>query len=241
MTKDPDAATAFYKELFGWTTKDQDMGNGITYRMISSGDDGLGGIMALGSEHADVPSHWSSYISVEDVDKTCEKAKELGGTIMREPFDIPQTGRTAVIQDPTGAHFLPFSPIESYDMPDVRPGLMGWNELMSSDIEKANAFYTALIGWDLGSSDMGDQGTYYMYNRGEAPAAGAVQMSPEMQAPMSYWMPYIGVTDVEEAVARAEKLGGQVYVPPTLLEDMDVHFAVLAGPDGATFGILKVA
>ena len=218
------------------------MGSGITYRTISSGDNGLGGIIALGPEHQDVPSHWNTYISVDDVDKACEKAKELGAKIIREPFDIPQTGRTAVIQDPTGAHFLPFSPVESYEMPDPRPGLIGWNELMSTDIEKANAFYTALVGWNLGSQDMGgDQGTYWLYNRGEDPAAGAVQVTPDMPAPMSYWMHYVGVSDVPGTVEKAEKLGGKVYVQPTKLEDMNVHFAVLAGPDGSTFGILEMA
>ena len=239
MTTDRDAATSFYTDLFGWTMQDREMGPDMTYRMISSGDDGLAGIIPLGPEHNNMPSHWSTYISVDDVDKACEKAKELGGQVLREPFDLPDTGRTAVIQDPAGAHFLPFSPAESYNMPDPRPGLAGWNELMSTDVEKANAFYTGLLGWKLGSQNM-DQGTYWLYQRGDVSAAGAVQATPEMPISISYWLPYFGVTDVPGTVEKAKELGGKVFVPPTNIEDMNVHFAVLASPDGASFGILEM-
>lgn len=240
MTTDREASAAFYTELFGWTKKEQDMGTDIgTYIMLNSGDDGLGGMVPLHPEQ-NIPSHWINYISVEDVDASCEEAKKLGGTVVVAPFDIPNTGRTAVLQDPTGAYFSLFSAADPYEMPDPRPGLIGWNELMSKDIQKANEFYTALIGWDMGSMDMGDQGIYYLYRREDKDQAGAMQMPPEMEAP-SYWMPYVGVSDVPGTAAKAEKLGAKIFLPPKKVGDpVNVHFSILASPDGAMFGILEM-
>ena len=241
MTTDRDGATNFYSKLFDWTVKEQNMGPEIgTYVMLQSGDDGIGGMVPLKPEDQ-IPSHWIAYIAVDDVDKTCERAKELGGGVPVEPFEIPNVGRMAVIRDSTGAHFSPFKDAKAnYDLPDPRPGLIAWNELMSSDVEKANAFYTDLIGWNLGSVDNGEKGIYWMYRRGDRNAAGAVQMPDTMQVP-SYWLPYINVANVLDTVSKAQALGAQIYLPPTKMGDpANVHFAVLASPDGAAFGIVEM-
>jgi predicted enzyme related to lactoylglutathione lyase len=39
---------------------------------------------------------------VDDVDKRCAKAKEAGATILREPFDVEQVGRIAILKQPGG-------------------------------------------------------------------------------------------------------------------------------------------
>jgi len=46
-----------------------------------------------------------TYVHVTDVDAITAKARQLGGTIHREPTDIPNIGRFAVLADPTGAVF----------------------------------------------------------------------------------------------------------------------------------------
>lgn len=237
MTNDREGAISFYSQLFGWTTNDQDMGPNGIYTMINSGEEGLGGMMNLPPEFPG-PPHWGVYISVEDVDAACEKIKSIGGEIVMPPFDIPEAGRASVVKDPAGAHFYVFTPKETYDMPDVRPGLVGWNELMSSDVEKATTFYEELLGWTKEGQDMGEHGTYWIMNDGARKAAGAVQIAPEMQAP-SHWMSYVVVESIPDTVSKAEELGGKVLVPPTKIEEMNVHFAVLASPDGASIGIVE--
>lgn len=237
MTTDRKGAIKFYSTLFGWTTKDQDMGPAGMYTLINSGENGVGGMMDL-PEEVQAPPHWGVYISVPDVEKTCEKATSIGAEIVVQPFDIPGSGRAAVIKDPAGAHFYVYKDKGDFEMPDTRPGLVGWNELMSSDVEKSTAFYQELIGWSLTSRPMGDQGTYWMLMDGERMAAGAVQMPPEMNAP-SYWLPYVVVESVPNAVSKAQELGGQVHVPATNVEEMNVHFAVIASPDGAAIGIVE--
>lgn len=49
-----------------------------------------------------------TYVAVDDVDANAKLAKELGGIVIKEPSDIPNTGRFAIIQDPTGAVFATF-------------------------------------------------------------------------------------------------------------------------------------
>jgi hypothetical protein len=48
--------------------------------------------------------HWSVSFSTADADSTAARARELGGTVLVEPFDVPM-GRGTVIRDPAGAVF----------------------------------------------------------------------------------------------------------------------------------------
>jgi len=42
-------------------------------------------------------------VAVEDVDETVKRVEALGGKVCVPPTDIPNTGRFAVINDPSGA------------------------------------------------------------------------------------------------------------------------------------------
>jgi predicted enzyme related to lactoylglutathione lyase len=48
------------------------------------------------------PPSWFSYVSVDDADAVASRARELGGTVYGEAFDVLDAGRMAVIGDPTG-------------------------------------------------------------------------------------------------------------------------------------------
>ena len=52
-----------------------------------------------------MPSNWSVVFEVEDADAAAARARELGGAVLREPSDIPEVGRFAVLADPWGAVF----------------------------------------------------------------------------------------------------------------------------------------
>ena len=51
--------------------------------------------------------HWSSYVSVEDVDALAGRVLELGGEVLAEPFDVMRAGRMTALRDPTGAAAAP--------------------------------------------------------------------------------------------------------------------------------------
>ena len=239
MTTDLEGSLEFYTRLFGWERRPWDMGGGNSYDMLFAGEIGIGGAVRL-SEGDGVPAHWIGYLAVDSVDRACEHASALGGTTCVPPTDIPTVGRFAVVEDPTGAVFSPFTPLPGSAQPEpaIPPvGTVAWNELMSSDPAKAGEFYTALTGWTRTAMDMGEMGMYHLFRRGETNTAGMMQLPHD--APMrSHWLPYIAVASCDAAAARAAELGGTVLVTPTDIQDWG-RFAIVMDPASAAFGVLE--
>lgn len=101
-TTDPQAALQFYNALFGWNTEDASTPE-AQYTVVKVGDEPIGGVMNLPAQSKGTPPHWGSYVTVEDVDATLDKTRQLGGSVVVEANDVPGVGRMAVIQDPQGA------------------------------------------------------------------------------------------------------------------------------------------
>lgn len=102
-TKDLDKAKEFYGKLFDWNLQDTPMGPD-TYTMIEVGETeyGVGGGM-MKAPMPGMPSAWLSYVQVDDVNATTEKAKSLGATVIRDITQVPGMGSFSIIADPTGA------------------------------------------------------------------------------------------------------------------------------------------
>ncbi len=102
---DPDAAVDFYRELFGWEFTDRmpPGSEGSYYVAKLHGKQ----VTAVSSQPEGSPPtpNWATYIWVENADETAAKAKEAGGSVLVDPFDIFEAGRMAVLSDPTGAVF----------------------------------------------------------------------------------------------------------------------------------------
>ena len=125
-TRDIERAKAFYGAVFGWETLDLGGGDdmwtlpgygdhleegspGLREQMKGMGApdgfiDVVAGIQKLGDDRPDTPPHWDVTFAVDDADGTAARARELGGTVLAEPFDAPWV-RMAVIADPQGATF----------------------------------------------------------------------------------------------------------------------------------------
>lgn len=103
-TRDPEAAIAFYRAVFGWDANTMEMGASSYTEWLLDGKS-IGGMMPMDESFpAEVPAHWRVYFAVADADATVAKATQLGGTVFMEPMDIPQ-GRFAALGDPQGAMF----------------------------------------------------------------------------------------------------------------------------------------
>jgi len=100
ITNDP-SAIKFYEQVLGMTTSTMDMGDG-EYTLFEVGGQQVGGSMPPQMEG--MPNYWNVYFAVADADATAARAKQLGGSVVAEPFDTP-VGRMAVIRDPHGATF----------------------------------------------------------------------------------------------------------------------------------------
>jgi predicted enzyme related to lactoylglutathione lyase len=116
-TTNLEAAQNFYKTLLGWEIKESKTtqcegapeGAAMIYNEIVVAGQHVGGMYKMGPETGGgegataLPSHWMSYVAVDDVDAKAQKVSELGGKICVPPMDIPNVGRFCVINDPTGA------------------------------------------------------------------------------------------------------------------------------------------
>ncbi|WKD58503.1 VOC family protein [Corynebacterium caspium] len=98
VTTDFDAATEFYRQLFGWTLE-----TGTGYAAALQSGAAFAGIADLkGQFPPQVPSFWQSYWGVVDIAAAVAKVPQLKGEVLREPFDSP-FGKLAIIADSTGA------------------------------------------------------------------------------------------------------------------------------------------
>ena len=81
-TSDEAAAIEFYGNLFGWTNEPNDAGGGMMYNMQKQGDAYVGGIYKQRDEEAaqGIPPHWTTYISVDNVDEAVTRVAGAGGT-----------------------------------------------------------------------------------------------------------------------------------------------------------------
>jgi len=100
-SKDVETAKKFYTELLGWQMQ-QSQTTGFPYSEIQNGGRSIGGMYQMTKEYGDAPTHWMSYIAVDDVDALAKRVEELGGKVCVPPTDIPNTGRFCIITDPTG-------------------------------------------------------------------------------------------------------------------------------------------
>lgn len=104
LTRDVDQARRFYEQTIGWTFEAMPMASGTYWVARTPDGKYAGGIMdAAATGSPDTPVTWMSYLSVDDIDQRCEKARSAGATILREPFDIEQVGRIAILRQPDGA------------------------------------------------------------------------------------------------------------------------------------------
>jgi uncharacterized protein len=229
ISNDPQKAIRFYSDLLGWQTEIFKTGD-VDYPMIKANNSMHGG---FGPSQGGAPPHWLGAIATDDVDETCRKAEAAGASVLMPPTDIPDTGRFAVLTDPQGAAFSLYSSASDDWSPSE--GVFVWDELHTTDVDAAKAFYRELFGWSVNDQDMGDF-TYTIFESGGEQRAGAM---PEPQGGMPpMWMSYIGTDDVDATCKRAEELGAQKHAGPDDIPGVG-RFAVLSDPTGAVFALFK--
>jgi hypothetical protein len=242
-THDVAAAAAFYQGLFGWQAKSVEHEGHVVYHMFTLDGANVAGLVdnrGWGSGGDGPPPMWVSYIIVDDVDALAPRVEELGGTVLRPPMNVMESGRMAFIQDPTGAMVGVWEPGEHLGA-DVfnEAGTLTWNELVTRDVEGACAFYDALLGWGWEVTEMASTGPYHMGTVGGRPTAGIMEMPPDMEDVPANWVVYFHVDDIDGAVERAGELGGTLVWGP---EGAEVGtFAVMADPTGGHFSLFRPA
>lgn len=237
-TLDQNAAKTFYASMFGWSAHDTDMGQGQFYTIFRSKGSDVAALYTMREEERKMaPPHWNAYVAVESADQSAAKAKQLGGTVIMEPFDVMDAGRMAIVKDPTGAIFNVWEAKRNIGVGVLdEPNSLCWTELMTKDAAKAGAFYSGLLPWRTEAMNMPGM-SYTLFKRGDASAGGMMQIQPEMGPIPSHWMSYFMVEDCDSKVGKAQGLGAQIAVPAQTVPSVG-RFAILKDPQGAMFAIL---
>lgn len=242
MTSDQPAAEAFYGAVVGWKMSDAGQ-PGMRYTILSAGEHGIGGLMALPAEAcaAGAKPGWLGYVGVTDTDAEAKRVVQSGGSIHREPEDIPGVGRFAMVADPGGAVFALFTPLPREQAPPpidrAAPGRVGWHELYAGNgQEAAFAFYSEHFGWTtIEQLDMGEMGKYRIFGADGVAFGGMMDKPADMPVPA--WAFYVNVDGIDAAIERIKANGGQVLMGPHEVPGGQWIVQAL-DPQGANFALV---
>lgn len=237
MTRDAAQVQPFYEGLFGWQVTPIDMGP-VVYRALTANGKAVGGIVQEPNLPEGVPTHWVSYVLVDDLDAAVARGQERGGAVLVPPHPVPGKGRFAMLTDPLGASISLLELDEVEEVPEgwhQRDGSFCWDELHTKDPKVATEWYAHVLGWTWNPHDMGPMGTYWLVMEDGKDHAGCMAFPPGVEAP-SAWMPYVAVDDVDASHTKATELGAKTWVAPTEIPGVG-RFAVLSDPGGGTFAI----
>ena len=244
MSPDTDASGAFYSKLFGWDVEAlfDDQGNKI-YAQFRLGGKIVAGLGGQPPGMEGMPAIWNTYIAVDDCSAAAERVAAAGGSVFMAPMQVMQAGHMAVFADTTGAAFSVWQAGDHFGSEVANdPNTWSWNELMSSDVEAAKAFYSAVFGWTYEDQDMGDAGTYTVIAGGDNGGLGGIMSRmPDMPVEVpDNWSVYFTVEDAAAVAAMVGELGGHAAVPPFPIPGVGTC-AVLADPHGGIFSVLEPA
>lgn len=236
---DAAASREFYGRLFGWEVEvnaDPQYGG---YGLARIGGKDAAGIGPKMDPNA--PTAWNLYIGTDDIEALARRVGDAGGSVVMAPFDVGDQGRMAVFQDPSGAFISSWQGARMGGFQTNAPNSFGWAEVSARGVDRASRFYASVFGWDTRTSPMGKgQPPYTEFLRDGVSVAGAWEMGSTVPAEVpSYWQIYFAVEDVDAVFRQALELGAQETVAPQ--EFPGGRFAIVTDPQGAGFGLLKMA
>lgn len=250
---DPQAAAAFYGELFGWSFEDRTPPDAPMSYAIARRPGG--DVAGVASAEAGTTATWTTYVWVEDAEAAAARVRAAGGTVHMGPDAAGEAGRMAVCADPEGAAFCLWEAARHRGADVVNEhGSLNFNTLATRDPQAAEAFYGAVFGWELlpvgdglmwalpGYGDFLEARTPGMREnmaamgapeRFEDVVAAVLPIAPGQDDVAPHWEVTFGVDDADAIAARVPALGGTVLLPPTDLPW--VRMTVVRDPQGATF------
>lgn len=122
-----------------------------------------------------------------------------------------------------------------------RHGEFIWYELITSDVEAAARFYGEVVGWR--SRDSGVPGkSYRLWSAADGDVGGLMALPAGASAAgmRPGWIGYIGVEDVDAAVAQVVEGGGAVHMPATDMPGVG-RLAMMSDPQGPLFYLMRGA
>ncbi len=133
------------------------------------------------------------------------------------------------------AHAELASPLSTPPTHTVVQGEVVFADLVTTDVDRAARFYTAVFDWAVRESD--DPGYLELVHDGELIGAIA-RFEDDVDAGSSRWLPSVSVRDVDAAAGSVEAMGGTVLEPPQDFPDRG-RLAVISDSEGAVLMLLR--
>ena len=230
----------FYASIFDWKEENISLPENKFYTLLKIHEKSIAGGIQLSDDMGDLRPHWNSYILVADIHKTLEKAIKLGAKSMSGVSDCLDIGKYAVILDPTGASFTLWQSMKLEPEIVLKknvPNNIGWNELITEDIDKAKQFYMELFGWEdkTMASEYAEKYTVFM-NEG-TPAAGMRTPTEKLKTPGPRWWVYFTVSNLDASIDKIRELGGNIKHDPITIPLG--RFIMIEDPGGVCFSIIE--
>jgi len=113
-----------------------------------------------------------------------------------------------------------------------------WQDLITDEVSASRRFYGELLGWSFEETTrLGEP--YLLVRSGKQLIGGIVRAEREQpDQPISQWLSYVRVDNVNRAIDRIERAGGTVLVDPTMVGSSSIA-AVIKDPQGAILGLLQ--
>lgn len=120
-----------------------------------------------------------------------------------------------------------------------------WYELLTDNSDKALAIYAAILGWQASDSGQPDRDYRILHmqdqdTRESSDICGLMQLTTEMRqgGARPIWLGYIGVDDVDRAVASILVAGGNEQMPATDIPQVG-RIAMVADSQGIPFYVMR--
>ena len=225
-----DRALRFYGDLFGWTfdVGPEEYGRYTTCLLMGRR------VAALSVQNEPGAKYfWNVYLATPDCDRTAERAREAGATLLMEPMDVLDQGRMAIVRDPVGAQFGLWEGRAHTGAQLVNePGALLRNDLVTPAPGPAREFYAAVFDFSLdGNPDM-PQADFTFLRRPDGHEVGGIMGAP---GSASAWSTTFEVAGTDEAVQRALDAGGSSDGAKDFLYG---RLATITDPFGAEFSII---
>lgn len=107
-------------------------------------------------------------------------------------------------------------------------------QILSKSPEETAAFYSSLFDWTIAADN--PLGYRQIHTGSTEGIQGGIWPAPP-QSP-NFVQLFIAVEDVKDYLAKAEKLGAKVLIPPAILPEGD-EMAVMHDPQGMTFALYR--
>ena len=241
MTTDPDAAKAFYSQLFGWTFQDQPTDIGTVYSMARKGDRSVAALFAMADDmkQQGIPPHWQSYINVLDIEASIQRWQDNGGEIVTPPFDVMTSGRMAMVKDPTGAMVSLWQAKDHIGAELVNEvNTFCWAELQTRGSDAAGEFYKSVFDWDI---EVDDKPPYYLMGKVNGQLNCGIFDMDRVGLPANIpvkWAVYFNVENLDTAMDIVKANGGKVMMDPIVIDPG--RFTTIVDPQGAVVTIMEL-